>query len=114
MLEGATGCQLSTDVACTQLPASEAEALPTERGGKIKDCVRRGGGARKTCAAIERARKGRTSFLTLKRKRVATHVPDGWERAEDRPWDTIMSSGHLVTLVQPERLRDGEKPQAKG
>lgn len=73
VLEGATGCQLSTDVACTQLPAREAreaEALPTERGGKIKGCVQRGGGARKTCAAIERARKGRTSFLTLKRKRV--------------------------------------------
>lgn len=55
-----------------------------------------------------------TSFLTLQKGYIATHVLEEWERGEGRSWDTVMSSGHLVTLVQPERLRDGEKPQASG
>lgn len=58
MLEGAPGCQLSTDAACTQLPVSEAEALPTEWGGKIKGCVQRRDGTRKMCTVIERASRG--------------------------------------------------------
>lgn len=57
-LEGAPGRQLSTDAACTQLPASVAEALPIEWVEKIKGCVQRRGGTRKTCTAVERASQG--------------------------------------------------------
>lgn len=87
--------------------------FPQDEVEKIKGCVQRGGVTRKMCVVIGRASGARTYILSGSEKELHCHPCSG-RVGGSRPWDTVMSSGHLVTLVQPERLRNREKPQARG